>query len=256
MAIKGYFLDNESYSADDVNKAFSYLTTQGVSLFSDTGAAIDDIDAALSSITTEGVDIYNKESCLVCKSDDVYMVKKGVCFLPDGAFVCIDDDGIILDVTDGAVNYVYAKHDKLKNECTVYVSDTEGTDGAVALAEIDENGKITDKRVFATAKIAVPTANITATKTITITFPTGRTKGAYTYNEEIFDVGFGGFNYIRSEFQGDTYYSYIGDGEKVFFVDGLSAAAWVQKSGSSLIVTTGTWGLTGAQIKNVEMFLF
>ena len=43
MALKGYFLDNETYSAIDVNSAFSYLTTKGVSLFSDNGSVISGI---------------------------------------------------------------------------------------------------------------------------------------------------------------------------------------------------------------------
>jgi len=256
MAVKGYFLDNESYSADDVNRAFSYLTTEGVSLFSDTGSVTSDLDATVASLVNSGVDIYNLESCKVYSANDAYFVKKGVCFLPDGAFVVVDDAGLALSITDGVLNYVYAMHDALKNECKIYVSKDGVPEKAVALAEIDAEGKITDKRVFATAKIAVPTANIMLKKTITITFPLGENKGAYTYRDENFDMGFGGFNFVQTEFEGKPFTAYVGDGKKVDFLDGMSKYAWVKKEGSSLVITTGTWRERGKSISEIELLLY
>lgn len=256
MAVKGYFLDNESYSADDVNKAFSYLTTEGVSLFSDTGTVNSDLDTALADLTGEGVDIYNLDSCKVYKSGDVYMVKKGVCFLSDGAFVVVDDEGYELEVTEGVQNYVYVMHDALKNKCTIYVSVEEIPEGAVALAEIDEEGKITDKRTFSKAKVAVPTANITGTKTVSLMLPDGTTKSEWTYCDYTFDIGFGGYNYVRTKYQGKTIFAYIGSGEKTFFIDETSAELWVKKEGSSLIITAGTWSLNPPRTISIEMFFF
>lgn len=256
MAAKGFFLDNESYSAEDVNRAFSCLTTEGVSLFSDTGGAAADINAAVASLTSEGVDMYNIDSCKVVKSGELYTVQKGVCFLPGGAFVSVDSDGFVLDVTSGVKNYVYAMHDALKNICTIFVSDEAGGEGAVPLAEIDENGKITDKRVFAVAKLAVPTANITASKKVTLKFPVGEVKGAYTYYEDTIDLGFGGFNYVRAVYGGETVFGYIANGEKIWFLDATRGGVWVQKNGSTLVITTGTWGDYRSITEEVELFFF
>lgn len=256
MAVKGYFLDNESYSAGDVNRAFSYLTTEGVSLFSDTGSVTTDLNGAVAALVNSGVDMYNSESCKVYCADDVYFVKKGVCFLPDGAFVAVDDIGFVLNIADGVLNYVYAMHDALKNECKIYVSQDGVPENAVVLAEIDAEGKITDKRVFATAKIAVPTANIMSKKTITITFPMGETEGEYTCQDETIDVGFGGFNFVQTEFENKTFTAYIGDGKKVDFIDGASRYAWIKKEGTTLVVTTGTWGERGKNISEIELLLY
>ena len=255
MAFKGYFLDNESYSADDVNNAFSHLTTQGVSLFSDTGSVISDINAALAALTSGGVDIYNTESCMVYKAGELYMVKKGVCFLHDGAFVVVDDDGYTLKITEGVLNYVYALHDPLKNECGIFVSTYSVPENAVLLAEIDAEGKITDKRVFSQAKIAVPTVNITESKKLSLSYPSGTGSG-YTYNEEAFDVGFGGFNYVRALYDDELYFVYIGDNEKREFIETSGGNSWIRKEGNSLVITTGTWGNYGSRTREVEIYLF
>ena len=255
MALKGYFLDNETYSAIDVNNAFSYLTTKGVSLFSDTGSVITDINAALAALTSGGVDIYNINSCMVYKVGEVYKVKKGICFLHDGAFLVIDDDEYTLAITKGVLNYVYALHDPLKNTCGVYVSTESVPQNAISLAEIDAEGNVIDKRVFSQAKVAVPTTNITASKELTLYYPTGINNG-YTYHEEAFDVGFGGFNYVRAEFDEKTYFVYIGDNKQRQFVDSSGGSSWIRKEGNSLIIKTGTWGKYGSRNRDVEIFLF
>ena len=256
MALKGYFLDNETYSAIDVNNAFSYLTTKGVSLFSDNGSVITDINAALAALTSGGVDIYNVNSCMVYKIGEVYKVKKGICFLHDGAFLVIDDDEYTLKITSGVLNHVYALHDPLKNTCDVYVSTGSVPQNAVPLAEIDSEGNITDKRIFSQAKVAVPTTNITASKELTLFYPSGTNEGGYTYHEEAFDVGFGGFNYVRTDFEGETYFVYIGDNAERAFVDSSGGSSWIRKEGNSLIIKTGTWGKYGSRNRDVEIFLF
>ena len=217
-----------------------------------------------ADLVTKGIlDIADSGRCLASMEDNIISVLDGVCVFADGSKIRIDKNKPAkINFIENYTNYVYFVKNTSTNKVMLYNSTVGAPtgyseDNYVQIAEVSAAGVVSDKRTWATAKYSnYGGKNKTIEKTITITFPTGKTKGAYTYNEEIFDVGFGGFNYIRSEFQGDTYHSYIGDGEKVFFVDGLSAAAWVQKSGSSLIVTTGTWGQTGAQIKDVKMTLF
>jgi len=256
MALKGYFLDNETYSAIDVNSAFSYLTTKGVSLFSDNGSVISDINAALAALTSGGVDIYNVESCMVYKTGEIYKVKKGVCFLHDGAFLVIDDDEYTVKITSGVLNYVYALHDPLKNICGVYVSTVSVPENAVLLAEVDSLGNVTDKRVFSQAKVAVPTTNITASKKLNLFYPTGKTNGEYTYYENVFDVGFGGFNYVRTEFENKLYFVYIGDNVERAFINSSGGSSWIRKEGNSIIIKTGTWDKYGSRNQDVEIFLF
>lgn len=239
MAIKGYFLDNEKYFAEDVNRAFSYLTTGGVSVFFDTGNTLSDINSAVSELASEGVDSYNAESCKVYKSGDIYKVKKGVCFLPDGALISVDDDEITIDISEGEKNYIYAGHDLLKNECKVYVSNEAGGQNTVPLAEIDENGKITDKRIFSMAKIGIPSTNLIVDRTITFNFPD---EGENYVREITLDMGFSGFHYVMATGEHDVRRSgfhYIGDGSTIetIYEVGNHARVNVRKEGASLILT-------------------
>ena len=84
MGLKKYFMDNETYGADDVNAAFSHLVTSGVSLFDGTKSLISELDEAVSDTVNSGVDTYNEDSCKVVYENGAYSVKPGVCFMPNG----------------------------------------------------------------------------------------------------------------------------------------------------------------------------
>lgn len=169
MGLKKYFLDNETYGADDVNAAFSHLVTSGVSLFDGTKSLISELDEAVSDTVSSGVDTYNEDSCKVVCENGVYSVKPGVCFMPNGMQLEVDSDGYIISVPDVEVCYVYAEYSAAENELSIAVSQTQGGEGSVPLAKINADGTVTDTRQLAYTKAAVSAgqSNIYTTRTYT-----------------------------------------------------------------------------------------
>ena len=168
MAYKGYFLDNTTYGTDDFNNAFARLTTAGVSLFNE-DMLISGTNSATASLVSAGTDIYNEDSCKVTVQDGAYRVLSGTCWLADGTFCVIDDDGVVIAPAEGTVNYVYIEHNTVNNTIDVVVSQTQGGEGSVPLAKINADGTVTDTRQLAYTKATVSAgqSNIYTTRTYT-----------------------------------------------------------------------------------------
>ena len=162
MGAKFYFLDNNEYSTQDMNSVLSTLTTQGVSLYKQSGTALMDYEEAIKKLVEPGVDIYNTDACKIIKADDGnFYASAGACWLPDGSCMVIDDEKLAVEnYTAGQLNYVYAVHDRANNRMCISASAQDINGYAVKLAEIDEHGNISDKRIFAMAKLATPTTSL------------------------------------------------------------------------------------------------
>ena len=162
MGAKYYFLDNDEYTAQDMNNVLSTLTTQGVSLYKQSGMALMDYEEAIKNLVEPGVEIYNTDACKIVKADDGnYYASAGTCWLPDGSCMVIDDEKLAVEnYTAGQLNYVYARHDIPNNRMCIWASIQTISDYVVKLAEIDENGNIYDKRTFAMTKLATPTTSL------------------------------------------------------------------------------------------------
>lgn len=151
MGYKCTFMDNEVYSAKDVNAMFANLTSEGIALV-DSGNVLSDLNTAVSEVTSEGVQLF-VDSCKLTKTDGVYKIGEGVCFMPDGSTITFDSDGYEISPVSGVKNYVYLKRNETMNRIDVIVSQTAGGDGTVPIAEIGEGGAITDTRKFSKAKV-------------------------------------------------------------------------------------------------------
>lgn len=166
MGYKCLFLSNETYSAEDVNTAFSRLTAQGVSLFNDTGNPLMDLNTAISQYVEPGVGLYNNDACKVTVSGGVYKVSEGTIWLSDGTSIVVNGDGHELDVKVGTVQYVYAVSQPVVNSAAIVISSIEGGANTVPLATISANGTIADTRVFATTKVAPVGGNLYITRIV------------------------------------------------------------------------------------------
>lgn len=166
MGINVHFLDNTSYGAEDFRQMFARLTSQGVSLYKDTGTLIEDVQEAMVAYTHPGVGAYNNDSCKVTVSGGVYMVSEGVIWLYDGTSIGVDGDGHELEVTIGAIQYVYAEPQAILNSAAIVVSTIAGGTNTVPLATIAANGTITDTRVFAATKVAPGAGNLYLERTV------------------------------------------------------------------------------------------
>lgn len=156
------FLDNESYSAQDVNDAFARLTTEGVSLFTDSGNTLEDLNTAISELTDAGVDSFNADACRVTRAEGTYKLMPGTAFMPDGSMIIIDGDGEELEIPGSKMSYICFYRNSAKNTIEISVSSDDvlySRANSVPLAVIGANGEITDTRIFAKSKLAPCSGN-------------------------------------------------------------------------------------------------
>ena len=193
MSINILFLDNETYGADDVNKAFSRLTTQGVSLFNDTGQPLTDINTAIGNLVEGGVEMINGDACKVVNNGGNYQILPGTAWMMDGSSITIEDEPYQLEIAEGIEQYVYFQRNIGTNTIDIVVSSSEPPEGSVYLAKISANGAVTDLRTFATTKVAPSTGNIYREYSIPDTTLTSSMGGTVL---ETFDAGSPWFQYI------------------------------------------------------------
>ena len=157
MSYRFTFADNEIYTATDVNAITKRLVTSGVAdSFSD-GVAYN-----VSEFNELGKLLYKSgvvsEDCNTLKvkkiSDTEILINPGTAFFDDGAVIEIEAGGEVLSFVSGSRNYVYLKNDLIeKNTCYPVCSVSEPSGNYVLLCEIDEAGKIEDKRIYAKGKL-------------------------------------------------------------------------------------------------------
>lgn len=157
MSYKFSFADNEVYSATDVNNITKRLVTSGVAdSFSD-GAAynVSQFNELGKLLYTAGVVSKDCNTLKVTKANDTeILINPGTAFFNDGAVIEIEAGGEVMPFVSGSKNYVYLKNMLLdENRCYPCVSVNEPTGDFVLLAEINENGNVTDKRTYAKGKL-------------------------------------------------------------------------------------------------------
>lgn len=148
------FMDNATYGASDINGIIKKLSTQGISVeFEDilndgVSYTPSDLNQLFAAIASEGV---TKDSCRVLLSDGNAKVSSGTIIFAGGSTITVDSAGVVLTVTPGVKNYVYAISQPSLNHNYLKCETTAPTGDYVMLAEV-ENGVVTDKRKFAASK--------------------------------------------------------------------------------------------------------
>jgi hypothetical protein len=157
MSYRFTFADNEVYTATDVNAITKRLVTAGIE-----DAFLDGVAYNVSKFNEAGKVIYTSGAVpedlmslkVVRLSDTEILINPGVAFFDDGAVIEIEAGGEVLSYVSGSKNYVYLKNDLIeKNTCYPVCSVTEPSGDYVMLCEIDENGEIKDKRIYAKGKL-------------------------------------------------------------------------------------------------------
>lgn len=209
MSYKFSFADNEVYSATDVNNITKRLVTSGVAdSFSD-GAAynVSQFNELGKLLYTAGVVSKDCNTLKVTKANDTeILINPGTAFFNDGAVIEIEAGGESLPFVFGSKNYVYLKNMLLdENRCYPCVSVNEPTGDFVLLAEIDENGKITDKRTYAMGKL--PGYQSVAGNVLRIKESISMTKVSNYRSEgsKTFDIGNNNYEYILSYVKDDKH---------------------------------------------------
>lgn len=195
MAYKCLFMDNDIYTAQDVNDALSNIVSGGVLGYPFGSGAMADLNSAIAELANGGVN-YRGTACLVVNDGGTYKISEGAAIMNDGAQIVFDSDGYEITHETGIKQYVYLERDVLHNTINVIVSAQGGGQDTIPLAEIGANGAVTDKRRFASAKLSVfaEPKNIGITKRISndnSVIPSGQSFDV--------DIGFNGWEYIVYE---------------------------------------------------------
>lgn len=184
MGYKCSFMDNETYTAQDVNEAIGRIAGDGAA-FSDAGSTLADFNAALAGIVGSGTQLCG---CCVTKSGDTYKIGVGTCFMSDGSQITFDNEGHIIEPIGDTKTYVYLKRNEAANTIDIVVSATAASGDFVPLAEIAADGSITDTRKFASAKVMLKAGQNTPSRSYTVTQTYAGTK--------TIETGFSGWRYI------------------------------------------------------------
>lgn len=196
MAYHFSFADNESYSATDVNNITKRLVTQGIEDPFTDGVPynMSDINEAGTLFYTSGVVPETVATLKVTVDGETVFIHPGLAFFEDGAVIEITEGGHTLTKISGAVNYVYLKNDLVNaNACFPVCSVDAPTGIFVPLAEISEDGTVTDKRTYAKGKLPGYASDALHTMQITQDFsPQTLTENI----EKSYDIGNNHYRYL------------------------------------------------------------
>lgn len=200
MAYKYSFADNAIYSADDINEITQRLVTQGIE-----DSFVNEVPYNVSRFNEQGMLLYTEgvvpESCFTLKvvpaGEDKILINPGKAFFADGAVIEIESGGETLSFVKGAKNFVYLKNDLLnENICFPACTSEEPSGDFVMLAEIDENGVISDKRIYTKGKLpgyrSLSGEIVNLKGKVSVTYSTSGSG----FGSKTFDIGDNNFRYI------------------------------------------------------------
>ena len=151
------FLDDETYSAKDINDITKRLVTSGVEDDFSDGVPYNTgrLNIISNQMATEGV-IPEDNTSLKVEYIETGKVKinKGCAFLEDGKTFTVDDEGVILEFVPSSTNYVYIEDNDTLSKIRPCVSDSlpYGYD-YILLATVSRKGVVKDERKFAKGKL-------------------------------------------------------------------------------------------------------
>ncbi len=163
MAINYSFIDSALYGTEDINSIAQNLTGAGVMPFlAKDSYNVSDLNVLTSALVGSGVQL---DGC-VCSVENagtaemIVRVEKGIVFFESGVSLTVDDEGYTIAITPNKAGYVYAYYSPSLQKADIVFEEELPTDGEyVLLAEILENGTLTDKRSFARSKVATMGSN-------------------------------------------------------------------------------------------------
>lgn len=240
MAYKCSFLDNETYGTDDINRAFSAMTAAGVLPFTQTSTLAAGMNDASALVVETGVGYFG-ESLRVSKTDATHVfINNGNAVFASGAMIFIDSEGVTLEITENAVNYIYLEHNKNLNYIKPCVSLSAPPEGAVKLAEVAADGTLSDKREFALSKYRPNSANISKSLTCSMSWDGTSMTGSADMGSAVFGriiVNGVKKDDLDMELEGKNCASVSNGTETIFYWRNTSGVAFqlaVKKNGSVL----------------------
>ncbi len=158
MGYKCSFLDNETYGAEDVSRAFSRLMTAGVLAYPERDTVQDALNTLTSEVTTSGVSEYG--GLEVSLTDTGAIIGAGSAFFESGVAIEVDSEGVEVNFELGTPVYITLEYQEDFNSVFIKATEKVPEGDVLVLAYIDANGNVDDRRSYAMSKIAINTANV------------------------------------------------------------------------------------------------
>ena len=226
MGYKCSFMDNVSYTAEDLNQIDVNLmaiddSEHHTSFESNTIIGVDDMNSITANIIDKGISCGNPVMGATISGDNV-IISQGTAFFSDGMTMKIDSNGVSLPYSAGKKYYLY--YNKTQNiaepRCSEEYPDEGESIEYIKIAETSATGVLIDKREFASMKNPSLLPNNYNTISTSLHFdnlPDSRTEekriqlgGAY--KKMLFKGGYSDYVYI--DFSNENNYFYLQDGEK------------------------------------------
>lgn len=164
MGISYTFVDGKTYGTDDINAIAGRLTGAGIAPFPSKDLYnTSDLNLLTASLASEGASLDGCRCVLygVGTADMRVVVEPGIVFFLSGLTLEVDEKKYMVPITPNVSGYVFAHYNKSLQVSDIVFAQALPTSGEyVLLAEIKQNGEITDRRVFARSKIATLGANL------------------------------------------------------------------------------------------------
>ncbi|MBS7297523.1 MAG: hypothetical protein KIG65_00420 [Eubacteriales bacterium] len=247
MSYKCSFLDNEVYGAEDVSGAFSKLISGGVLLYPETDTVAQSMNELNSEVVSGGVAAYDNLDVHITETGAI--VEKGVAFFESGVCVEVDSDGAAIDFEDGKSVYIYFAYYPELNSVVLKATEELPEGDIVALAHINNEKIITDMRSYATAKVAINTANTYHDFTVHHTKWSSNITNVMEGSRTVYKIPHNGFRYLLlkdANLNGIPYMpkEHIIDlsieGEQSIYLNtsGISTMMYVERNGTDLTITS------------------
>ena len=243
-------LDNQEVTAEMLNDIAVDLGKADFSEFSnDTPFGADKLNSITSALVGKGV--LNSGGC--CRpelSGSTLIINDGVIVFESGAKMKIEQNISVLVQPN---SYIYAVNNTTANICQIVVTSTGMTSGDyVAIAEVDADGRLIDKRLISKSKVELkvaPGAIPVETGATTFVFKQGQ------QFEYLFNIKTEAFSLVLNpapRFGGKAYVDL--SSPQSMYIDDHCYFTFA-KQGASLKVVTGISGYTSLTKTGIELYV-
>lgn len=143
------FTDNQLVTAEYLNSVTSELGG-GVGAFSDDMVyGVDDLNGISSALVTKGV----SRGCELSVADGRVTIGAGSLFMSAGRRVEVDSEGVVLDYTEGSLNYVWFSYDAVTGfTAPCCTTEAPSGDDYVVLGQVTAEGEVSGRKDLAVMK--------------------------------------------------------------------------------------------------------
>lgn len=211
---------SEEVNAEMLNNIAVDLGKTDFSVFeNEVPYAVTKLNDITSNLVTAGI-LMSGSMCEPILNEQTLYIQPGIIVFNNGAKIRITQAVVVEPVNN---TYIYALNEQTTNAAQIITSEDEPTTGDyVPICYIDADGVLTDKRIFSSAKVTIPTMNQYYEQEFELSFNSDVETESYV--RATVDVGHP-FKYVMSDsLDGYRYTDVLEDGVR---------SGWIKVPGSS-----------------------